>query len=63
MSTSDLFALRNKILKGSFAEFKKLVTEDKIKLDHSILTNLLLLVYGSEPQRKNLMDYLSFFIQ
>lgn len=44
MSTSDLFAVRSKLLRNSFEEFKRIVKEEKIILEDKA-SNLFLAVY------------------
>ena len=51
MSFSELFTLRNKIQKGCFEEFQKLVFDEQKELDRYQITNLFLYVYGSKDSR------------
>lgn len=61
MSTSELFALRNKLLKNGFEEFRRIVLEEKIKLDINDISNLFLAVYQHDHLRKIMLQYITFF--
>jgi hypothetical protein len=62
MSTSELFALRSKLLKNSLEDFKKMVREEKIVLDGNV-SNLFLVVYDKDNLKKQMMQYLSFLAE